>query len=116
MAVELDGRLAQVVDHGTDTRSFFLRLPAALDFRPGQFISCLLPVGGETLIRPYSIASSPEEEDLEICLNLVPGGLGSPYLLSLPVGAPLRFTAPWGAVVLVRAPAAEAVFVADGTR
>src|SRR5437870_13715101 len=115
MAVELDGRLAQVVDHGTDTRSFFLRLPAALDFRPGQFISCLLPVGGETLIRPYSIASSPEEDDLEICLNLVPGGLGSPYLLGLPAGAEVRFTGPWGTFVLDHAPEAEAIFVADGT-
>ena len=61
MAVELEGRLEEVVDHGADTRSLFLGLPVALDFRPGQFISCQLPVGGETLIRPYSIASSPEE-------------------------------------------------------
>src|SRR5947199_7376617 len=75
MAVELEGRLEEVVDHGADTRSLFLRLPVDLDFRPGQFISCQLPVGDKTLIRPYSIASSPEEpRRLEILLNLVPGG------------------------------------------
>jgi len=116
MAVELQGRLEQVVEHGADTRSLFLGLPVAFDFRPGQFVSCQLPVGGETLIRPYSIASSPEENRrLELVLNLVPGGPGSHYLFGLPLGATVRFTGPWGTFVLDQAPAAETVFVADGT-
>jgi ferredoxin-NADP reductase len=114
MAVEYEARIARIVEHAPDTRSLFLQGPR-LAFRPGQFISCLLPVGGETLIRPYSLASSPEEDDLEICLNLVPGGLGSPYLMTLPVDAPVRFTGPWGTFVLDRAPEAEAVFIAEGT-
>ncbi len=114
MAVEYEARVARIVEHAPDTRSLFLRGPR-IAFRPGQFISCLLPVGGETLIRPYSLASSPEEGDLEICLNLVPGGRASPYLLTLPVGAQVRFTGPWGTFVLDRAPEAEAVFIADGT-
>ena len=116
MAVELEGRLEEVVDHGADTRSLFLRLPVDLDFRPGQFISCQLPVGDKTLIRPYSIASSPEEpRRLEILLNLVPGGPGSHYLFGLPLGATVRLTGPWGSFVLERAPEAETVFLADGT-
>ena len=114
MAVEYEARVARIVEHAPDTRSLFLRGPR-LGFLPGKFISCLLPVGGETLIRPYSLASSPEEDDLEICLNLVPGGLASPYLLGLPVGAEVRFTGPWGTFVLDRAPETEAVFIADGT-
>ena len=114
MAVEYAARVARIVQHAPDTRSLVLRGPR-IAFRPGQFISCLLPVGGETLIRPYSLASSPEEDDLEICLNLVAGGLGSPYLLGLPEGAEVRFTGPWGTFVLDRAPEVEAVFVADGT-
>jgi len=116
MAVELEGRLEDVVDHGADTRSLFLGLPVPLDFRPGQFISCQLPVGGETLIRPYSIASSPEESTrLELLLNLVPGGPGSHHLFGLPRRASVHFTGPWGTFVLERAPAAETVFIADGT-
>src|SRR5207253_467479 len=59
--------------------------------------------------------SRPQAADLEICRNLVPGGLGSPYLLGLPVGAEVRFTGPWGTFVLDRAPEAEVIFVADGT-
>jgi len=109
------GRLEAIADHGADTRSLFLRLAQPLAFRPGQFVSCLLPVGGE-IIRPYSIASPPAEaERLELLLNLVPGGPGSQYLFTLPVGAPLRFTGPWGTFVCDRAPAAETVFIAEAT-
>jgi phenol hydroxylase P5 protein len=117
-AVEAEARVERILEHAPDTRSLFLRLPAGcrLDFRPGQFISCLLPVGGEILTRPYSIASDPEAGDcLEICLNRVPGGAGSAYLLSVPLGAAIRFTGPWGSFVLDRAPDAEAVFRAVAT-
>ena len=115
---EREARLARVVEHAPDTRSLFLRLPPGerMEFRPGQFVSCLLPVGEKPpAIRPYSVASSPEDEELELCLNLVPGGLGSQYLLGLTPGAVVRLTGPWGTFVLDRAPDAEAVFIADGT-
>jgi ferredoxin-NADP reductase len=116
MAPEQEGRLDDVVEHGGDTRSLFVRLAAPLVFRPGQFVSCLLPIGGETMIRPYSIASDPEDATrLELLLNRVPDGPGSTYLFERRVGDALRFTGPWGTFTLDRAPAAEAVFIADGT-
>src|SRR5262245_33866777 len=113
-----DATIERWIDIAPETRSFFLRLGSArpFNFTPGQFISCLLPVGGETIIRPYSIASSPEEPRvLEICLNLVPGGPGSHYLFSLDVGAAVHFTGPWGTFTLGQQPDAECVFIADGT-
>ena len=82
--------LERIVEHSAPaTRSLFLRVPPApaFAFRPGQFISCLLPLGPEPAVRPYSIASDPEDPTLlEICLNLVPGGAGSAYLFSLRPG------------------------------
>ena len=59
MAVEHTARLVDVVVHAPDTRSLFLEPGERLPFKPGQFVSCLVPSGGETLNRPYSIASSP---------------------------------------------------------
>lgn len=116
MPPELIARVEHVVEHAADTRSLFLGLPEGerFAFRPGQFISCLLPVGGETLTRPYSLANDPEDARLEICLNLVPGGRGSAHLFGLSLGDTVRFTGPWGTFVLERAPDAETVFVADG--
>ena len=101
------------------TRSLFLRLPAErpLVFRPGQFLSLELPVGGDTpLVRAYSIASSPARGDLlELCVDLVPGGAGSAYLFGLQPGAVLEFNAPFGALTVAEPPDAEMVFVADAT-
>ena len=78
--------IERIVEHTSDTRSFFLRPchDRRLSFIPGQFFSLQLPVDGKMLTRPYSIASNPEDDGpLEICLNLVPGGQGSKYLFSL---------------------------------
>src|SRR5262249_22696836 len=116
MAEERTAILAAITDHGADTRSFFFRIAGGLGFRPGQFLSCLLPIGGDRLIRPYSIASSPEEpERVELLLHLVPEGVGSRYLFRLSPGATLDFAAPWATFVLARAPDAEAVFIAIDT-
>ena len=116
--ITYEATVERIDEIAPETRSFLLQLPPAprFAFRPGQFISCLLPVGGETIIRPYSIASDPDDTSrIEICLNLVPNGPGSHYLFSLATGAALRFTGPWGTFVLDEPPAAECVFVAAGT-
>ncbi len=110
--------LVERIEHHTaDTRSLFLRpTTGPLAFLPGQFLSLLLPVDGAVLTRPYSIASSPEANELlEICLNEVPGGRGSHYLCSLEPGARINFTGPWGTFTLDQPPPAECIFLADGT-
>jgi CDP-4-dehydro-6-deoxyglucose reductase len=116
--VTYEARIEKIIARAPNTRSLFLRLPPSPPFAfiPGQFISCLLPLNGEPAVRPYSIASNPEESGLlEICLNLVAGGLGSRYLFGLSTGATVRFTGPWGTFTLERPPAAECVFIAEGT-
>ena len=108
----------RVVDVAPDTRTLHLRLPPDTHFRftPGQFVSCLLPVGGSDIVRAYTIASHPEDVPaIEIVWNLVPNGQGSHYLFGLGIGDTLRFTGPWGTFTLDQAPAADCVFIADGT-
>jgi ferredoxin-NADP reductase len=110
--------LTRVHEHHPGTRSLFLRLPAGerLAFTPGQFISCALPVGADaTLVRPYSLASSPEDAELEICVDLVAGGLGSTYLFERAPGDGLEFTGPFGSFALADPPAAPLVFIGEGT-
>lgn len=110
--------LAHVREHHPGTQSFFLRLPAGerLAFTPGQFISCELPVGeGAPLVRPYSLASSPEDPELEICVDLVASGPGSTYLFRLEPGAAIAFTGPFGSFALAEPPAVPLVFVGEGT-
>jgi ferredoxin-NADP reductase len=110
--------IERIVAHAADIRSLFLRLPdeVRFHFSPGQFISLSLPLAGQNVTRPYTLASSPDQPGpLEIVLNLVPGGLGSAYLFGRAVGEELTFTGPFGLFTLERRPDCEAIFVAERT-
>jgi ferredoxin-NADP reductase len=111
-------RIERIFDHAADTRSLFLRVDDAPRFRfvPGQFISISIPLAAETRVRPYTLASSPEDgQPLEICFNLVPGGEGVRYLFERKVGDILSFTGPFGTFTMERLPAAETAFIAVAT-
>lgn len=108
--------IERIVERTADTRSFFLRVDDCrrFSFVPGQFLSFLLPVHGETLTRAYTIASLPQETArLEICLNRVVDSRGSAYLFSRRESDVLRFTGPWGRFTLDLPSNAEHVFIAD---
>jgi ferredoxin-NADP reductase len=114
----LRARVDRVFDHCPDTRSLFLRMTEGSlpQFLPGMFISVAIPLIGDTRIRPYTIASSPEDgEPFELCFNRVPHGPGAAWLFDRAIGDELNFTGPFGAFTLDRAPAAETIFVAEGT-
>jgi ferredoxin-NADP reductase len=111
-------RIEHMRDHNADTRSLFLRIidGGQLAFVPGQFISISLALEHETRVRPYTIASSPEQTDtIEVCFNQVPGGEGVRYLFERKVGDELQFTGPFGAFVMARSPEHECIFIAEGT-
>ena len=111
-------RVERIRVHNADTRSLFLGLldGGQLGFVPGQFISISLALENETRVRPYTVASNPEERDaIEICFNQVPGGVGVRYLFERKVGDELQFTGPFGAFTMDRVPEAECVFIAEGT-
>ncbi len=115
-APTLTAKIEAIIERTPDTRSFFLRVANGqkLSFQPGQFLSFLLPVGGEPLTRAYTIASLPgEQECFEICLNRVNGGLGSSYFFGLKEADDLCFTGPWGNFVLNQPRDAEYIFIAD---
>ena len=44
-----------------EIRSFRLERPAGFDFRPGQYLTVVVPVEGRLVSRCYSICSSPDE-------------------------------------------------------
>jgi ferredoxin-NADP reductase len=105
-------RVERILDHAEDTRSLFLRMAEGVlpRFLPGMFISVAIPLADETRTRPYTIATSPEDgEPFELCFNLVPGGAGSAWMFDRRIGDLI------GAFTLDRAPAAETVFIAEGT-
>jgi ferredoxin-NADP reductase len=81
-----------------------------------MFISIAMPLEDEVRLRPYTIASSPEDgEPYEIVFNRVPGGAGAAWLFAREDEDEIAFTGPFGAFTLDRPPASEAIFIAEGT-
>jgi CDP-4-dehydro-6-deoxyglucose reductase len=112
----MQARLLSVREIAPQVRHFVFEVPGQADFRfvPGQFVSITETLHGKKVTRPYSIASAPDGNRFELCLNLVPEGLMSPWLFSLEPGALVEIRPPLGMFVL-RTPPREAVFVATGT-
>jgi ferredoxin-NADP reductase len=90
----------------------------SFSFLPGQFISAVAddPAGKEQT-RAYSIASAPDTNRFDLCLNRVEGGFFSNLLADLPdlpVGGRLQVYGPNGFFTL-REPFADSILVATGT-
>ncbi len=66
-----------------------LRPETELAFRPGQYVTIGLPHNGRVIERPYSICSSPAEQEIELFIERVPEGELSNPLYDLGVGADL---------------------------
>jgi ferredoxin/flavodoxin---NADP+ reductase len=67
-----------------------LRTEERVTFTSGQYVTIGLPLNGKLVERPYSVASSPYEQELEFFLEVVPGGKLSPQLYRVPVGGEVR--------------------------
>jgi ferredoxin-NADP reductase len=90
----------------------------SFSFLPGQFISAVAddPAGKEQT-RAYSIASAPEGNRFDLCLNRVEGGFFSNLLADLPdlpVGAGIQVYGPNGFFTL-REPITDSILIATGT-
>lgn len=87
----------------------------SLAFRPGQWIGVssdtLLGENKRPLRRAFSIASSPNEEYLELCIAR--GKALSAFLQDAPVGTKLNIDGPFGTFWLK--PAEKYLFIAGGT-
>jgi ferredoxin-NADP reductase len=85
---------------------------------PGQFLSLIVP-GTEKSAKParriYSFASDPEREGYQLCIKVVPGGIGSNYMASLKVGSSFKATAPYGDFLFEPKKGNHVCFIATGT-
>lgn len=77
------GEILAIDRVGADVACFVLRRPPGFGFRAGQNVKAGLPGRGR---HRYSIASSPDEPTLELCIERVPGGRLTPSLFDLRVG------------------------------
>jgi ferredoxin-NADP reductase len=87
-------------------------------FVPGQFVSAVAPdANGKLQTRAYSLASAPNKNQFELCVNRVEEGFFSNRLADLPdlpVGAEIQIHGPHGHFIL-HEPVTDSVLIATGT-
>jgi ferredoxin-NADP reductase len=108
--------LLHTVDLAPGVRHFCFEVAEIdqLAFVPGQFVSLVNTLDGSEYTRAYSVASPPDGNRFELCLNLVPGGVFSAYLFSLRPGEQVDITPPLGYFTL-RHRDRDALMIATGT-
>jgi len=95
-----------VVDETADARSFVLEVPPALEetfrYAAGQFCTFRATIAGESVVRCYSMSSSPDAgERFTVTVKRVPGGPMSNWMNdALAVGDRIDVMAPAGLFVL----------------
>lgn len=82
-------QIVRRVDFAPDLWMFRIEAGGEFKFIPGQYATLGLEEGGKRIERPYSIVSSPSDEELEFFFELVPEGALTPRLHKLQPGDPL---------------------------
>jgi 3-ketosteroid 9alpha-monooxygenase subunit B len=112
--------VADVVDETDDTRSFVLQIPPELEetfeYAAGQFCTFRATIDGESVVRCYSMSSSPDlDEPFTTTVKRVPGGRMSNWANdTLAPGDTVEVLRPTGLFVL-RDRAAPVVAFAGGS-
>lgn len=109
-------RLIRSREIGPEVREFLFEAMGVetLEFTPGQFVSFSSTHLGRPVTRAYSIASAPNGNRFELCLNRVKEGLLSPWLFGMAPGAEIEMQGPLG-YFGPRQPFRDSLLVATGT-
>lgn len=78
--------ITQRVDFAPDLWMFRVKSEEHFQFLPGQYATLGVEENGKRIERPYSIASSPAEDEVEFFFELVPEGALTPRLHKLQPG------------------------------
>ena len=113
-------RVADVIEETTDTRSFVLDVPPALGPRfvyvAGQFCTFRATIGGEPVVRCYSMSSSPDTDDpFTVTVKRVPGGKMSNWMNDALVAGDRIDVMPPAGVFVLRAAGTPIVAFAGGS-
>lgn len=102
-----------------DVKSFVLSAaePRLFDYKPGQFLTFDLEIGGERISRCYTLSSSPTRPHLvSITVKRVPGGPVSNWLHdTVRPGTRLRAVGPLGEFTCADHPAPKYLFLSGGS-
>jgi ferredoxin-NAD(P)+ reductase (naphthalene dioxygenase ferredoxin-specific) len=112
-AKTLKSTVLAIEDLTHDIKRLRLGLSKPLEYSPGQFTNLQF---SPQHVRPYSMAVTQSEEEIEFHIRIVPGGRVTSYVANdLKVGDSVRVSGPLGTAYLRRKNSAPIVCIAGGT-
>lgn len=94
-----DLKVKNIIQETKDAISIVFEQPASrINYKPGQFLTLIVPIDGKEIRRAYSLCSSPfVDDDLAVSVKRVEGGKMSNWLPDhLKAGATVKIMAPTG--------------------
>ncbi len=108
--------ILDVKEISQDTKHLTISIPEDFDFYPGQFISLILTIDGQEFRRPYSIASKPQKNQLDLCIKILPNGRATPLIDKFKKGDEIDAMGPMGAFYIEDQSLAKPIaFISTGT-
>lgn len=89
-------RVRNVSNVGPDTVALVIESPSGFNASPGQFVQIGDTVGGEKIVRHYSVSSPYNRNSFEVTVRVDPGGDLTPKLASMEEGDKLEVAGPFG--------------------
>jgi ferredoxin-NADP reductase len=108
-------RVAKVKEWCEGIKSIFLEYTGneRMDYNAGQYVLLSASINGNKISRAYSIASSPNMENVEIIFRVA--GVFTNYLNTLREGDTITMIGPFGHLSLDRVQSRKIIFIATGT-
>ncbi|NDK55898.1 ferredoxin--NADP reductase [Pontibacter fetidus] len=92
-------KIADITRETSDAVTLHFEQPQnqTINYKPGQFLTLIIPFEGKKERRSYSLSSTPHENNLSVTIKRVPGGKVSNYLLdNATVGQEIEVMEPLG--------------------
>jgi ring-1,2-phenylacetyl-CoA epoxidase subunit PaaE len=92
-------KIADITRETSDAVTLHFEQPQnqTINYKPGQFLTLIIPFEGKKERRSYSLSSTPHENTLSVTIKRVPGGKVSNYLLdNAEVGQEIEVMEPLG--------------------
>lgn len=93
MIPEYTTKIISIDEVARDTKQFIFSKPTDWNYKAGQFLSLKFT---ERAFRAYSIASHPDEKNIELVVRLIAGGIGSTVLGQSNIGDEFIFRGAFG--------------------
>lgn len=97
--MKFDGKIIDIVYLTPTVKQFTIEMPEEFSFIPGQFVTIMLN-DGEEFKRSYSIASTIDNKQLELCIKILENGKGTQILDRCKTGDVLKMHGPLGRFII----------------